>query len=179
MEHFGSTVKFHLEECFCFSRFIQHFDYVLFTGRKCVTLEKFQCHVSPPYIFSRFLKTFTPIIALLRLESVRRHQVNTLYGSFFEFIAVCTVFTITFLEGPLFWPKTPKNLNLLYKLKLTFYRFALEDFFLEIAFRIMKNYRFCKYQTLPVPASVKFHGIAPGVRVSKRRENSMEERIDI
>jgi hypothetical protein len=25
MEHFGNTVKFHLEECFCFSRFIKHF----------------------------------------------------------------------------------------------------------------------------------------------------------
>jgi hypothetical protein len=52
---------------------------MLFTGRKCVTLEKFQCHVSLPYIFSRFLETFTPIIELLRLESARRHQVNTLY----------------------------------------------------------------------------------------------------
>jgi hypothetical protein len=52
-------------------------DYMLFTGRKCVTLEKFYYNVSPPYIFSRFLKTFTPIIELLRLESARRHQVNT------------------------------------------------------------------------------------------------------
>jgi hypothetical protein len=54
-------------------------DYMFFTGRKCVTLEKFKCHVSPPYIFSRFLETFTPIIELWRLESVRRHEVNTLY----------------------------------------------------------------------------------------------------
>jgi hypothetical protein len=53
---------------------------MLFTGQECVTLEKFQCYVSPPYIFSRFLETFTPIIELLRLESARRHQVNTLYS---------------------------------------------------------------------------------------------------
>jgi hypothetical protein len=52
---------------------------MLFTGRKCVTLEKFQCHVSPPYIFTCFLETFTPINELWRLESVRRHEVNTLY----------------------------------------------------------------------------------------------------
>jgi hypothetical protein len=29
--------------------------------------------------FLRFLETFTPIIELWRLESVRRHKVNTLY----------------------------------------------------------------------------------------------------
>jgi hypothetical protein len=56
-------------------------DYMLFTGWHCVTLEKFQCHVSPPYIFSRFLETFTPIIELLRLESTRRHALNALYSS--------------------------------------------------------------------------------------------------
>jgi hypothetical protein len=53
---------------------------MLLKGRKCVTLEDFQCHVSPPYIFSRFLETFTPIIELWRLDSVRRHEVNTLYA---------------------------------------------------------------------------------------------------
>jgi hypothetical protein len=61
---------------------------MLFTGQKCVTLEKLQCLVSPPYIFSRFLETFTPINELWRLESVRRHEVNTLYVSphtFFTF----------------------------------------------------------------------------------------------
>jgi hypothetical protein len=30
---------------------------MLFTGRKCVTLEKFQCDLQRPYIFSRFFET--------------------------------------------------------------------------------------------------------------------------
>jgi hypothetical protein len=67
---------------------------MIFMGRKCVTLEKYQCHVSPPYIFSRFLVTFTPIIELWRLESVRRHEVNTLYAKMLDFRGVMTLTSI-------------------------------------------------------------------------------------
>jgi hypothetical protein len=75
MGYFGNTVEFHLEECFCFSRFIKYFanepsklcmtmdespftiphDNLLFTGRKFVFLEKFQCGLQRPYIFHVFL----------------------------------------------------------------------------------------------------------------------------
>jgi hypothetical protein len=54
------------------------------TGRKCVTLEKFQCHVFSPYIFSRFLKTFTPIIELLRLEGSKASGEYTLCTLFWK-----------------------------------------------------------------------------------------------
>jgi hypothetical protein len=79
---------------------------MLFTGQKCVTLEKFQCHISPPYSFSHFLETFTPIIELLSLESARRHQVNTLYNGLFEYKFSCLdIFGGHFLNLTLFCQK--------------------------------------------------------------------------
>jgi hypothetical protein len=48
---------------------------MLFTGWKHVTLEKFKCHVSPPYIFSRFFWKLLPLSLNFwgwnRLEGIR------------------------------------------------------------------------------------------------------------
>jgi hypothetical protein len=51
-----------------------------FYGAKMRNFGEISRQYSPPYIFFTFLETFTPIIELSRLESVRRHQVNTLSG---------------------------------------------------------------------------------------------------
>jgi hypothetical protein len=43
-------------------------------------LEKLQCDLQRPYIFSHFFETFTSIIEVSRLGSLRWHSENTLYA---------------------------------------------------------------------------------------------------
>jgi hypothetical protein len=96
LRNLGNTVKFHLIECFCFSRFIQVdyawidrkksklYEYMHFSGWKRVSLEKLQCDLQRPYIFSHIFETFTSIIEVSRLGSLRWHLENTLYIQFLQ-----------------------------------------------------------------------------------------------
>jgi hypothetical protein len=53
--------------------------YMHFSGWKRVSLEKLQCDLQRPYIFSHFFETFTSIIEVSRLGSLRWHSESTLY----------------------------------------------------------------------------------------------------